>query len=112
VIQLDRIGVWASMNGTTAAATGCPQRVQAGDYGAPGLPESGGRNVAKQSGECLLFGLGVSHVPLVAGLHGHIYGKRVETMRAHMEAMGRASYAAAPPPEPPRTGTAALGPNA
>ena len=79
MIQLDRIGAWASTNGTTAAAAGCAQRMQAGGYGAPGLPESCGRTAAKQSGDRLLLGLGVFHDPLVAGLHGHIEPRRTAT---------------------------------
>ena len=149
-MQLGRIGVWASMDGmTAAAAAGFAQRVEAWGYGALWVPESRGRNVlvisswllantkaltiatgianiyardpqasaagqlalAEQSGGRFLLGLGVSHVPLVEGLRGHIYGKPVEAMRAYVEAMRRASYAAPPPPEPPRTMIAALGPN-
>ena len=72
MIELGRFGVWASMNGMTAApAAGFAQRVEAGGYGKP-----------------------------------------VEAMRAPMEALRRAGYAAPSPPEPPRTATAALGPNA
>ncbi len=66
--------------------------------------------LAEQSGGRFLLGLGVSHVPLVEGLRGHTYGKPVETMRSCLEAMRRASYAAPPPAEAPRTVLAALGP--
>src|SRR5262249_43642874 len=51
-----------------------------------------------------------SHVPMVAGLRGHTYGKPVPTMRAYLEAMRAAMYAAPPPAEPPRIVLAALGP--
>jgi probable F420-dependent oxidoreductase len=64
----------------------------------------------EQSGGRFLLGLGVSHVPLVQGLRGHHYGKPVATMRAYLEAMAKASYAAPVPPEKPRTVLAALGP--
>ncbi len=52
----------------------------------------------------------MSHVPLVEGLRGHTYGKPVETMRGYLEAMRRATYAAPPPAEAPKTVIAALGP--
>jgi probable F420-dependent oxidoreductase len=47
---------------------------------------------------------------MVAGLRGHTYGKPVPTMRAYLEAMQAAMYAAPAPAEPPRTVLAALGP--
>ena len=148
-MALGRLGVWASMDGmTAAAAAGFAQRVEGWGYGALWVPESRGRNVlvisawllantrtltvatgianiyardpqatasgqlalAEQSGGRFQLGLGVSHVPLVEGLRGHKYGKPVETMRGYLEAMRRASYAAPPPPETPRTVIAALGP--
>jgi len=71
---------------------------------------SGQLALAEQSGGRFLLGLGVSHVPLVEGLRGHKYGKPVETMRDYVEAMRRASYAAPPPAEAPKTVIAALGP--
>jgi len=150
VIQLGRLGVWASMDGMTAtAAATFAQRVESWGYGALWLPESRGRNVlvlagwllagtrtlalatgianiyardaqatasgqlalAEQSGGRFLLGLGVSHVPLVEGLRGHVYGKPVETMRGYLGAMRRASYAAPRPAEAPKTVIAALGPN-
>src|SRR5207253_7524703 len=55
-------------------------------------------------------GLGVAHVPTVNTLRGHVYGKPVATMRAYLEAMRAAPYIAPPPPEPPLTILAALGP--
>lgn len=71
---------------------------------------SGQRGLAEQSGGRFLLGLGVSHVPLVTGLRGHVYGKPVTTMRAYLEAMRAAPYRAPLPAEPPRTVLAALGP--
>lgn len=38
-----------------------------------------------------IFGLGVSHVPLVEGQRGHTYNKPVATMRAYLEAMQAAN---------------------
>src|SRR5438128_839607 len=45
-MQLGRLGVWASMDGMTAAAAASfAQRVEGGGYGTLWLPESRGRNV-------------------------------------------------------------------
>lgn len=66
--------------------------------------------LAEQSGGRFLLGLGVSHVPIVEGLRGHAYGKPVATMRAYLEGLGKAGYAAPMPAEPPPTLIAALGP--
>jgi probable F420-dependent oxidoreductase len=66
--------------------------------------------LAEQSGGRFLLGLGVSHVPLVEGLRGHTYGRPVATMRAYLEAMRRATYAAPAPADTPSTVIAALGP--
>jgi probable F420-dependent oxidoreductase len=66
--------------------------------------------LAEQSGGRFLLGLGVSHVPLVEGLRGHTYGKPVATMRAYLEGMRRATYAAPAPTDTPATVIAALGP--
>lgn len=64
----------------------------------------------EQSGGRFVLGMGVSHAPLVDDLRGHHYGKPVATMRAYLEAMDKAVYEAAPPPEKPLTLLAALGP--
>jgi len=64
----------------------------------------------EQSAGRFLLGLGVSHSPLVEGFRGQHYGKPVETMRAYLEGMKNARYTAAPPPAPPKTIIAALGP--
>ncbi len=144
-----RLGIWASLDGMTAAASlDFARRVERWGYGALWMPESRGRNVlvhsayllagttslmiapgianiyardavamanaqrglAEQSGGRFLLGVGVSHVPLVAGLRGHVYGKPVATMRAYLQAMRAAPYMAPAPPAPPRTVVAALGP--
>lgn len=68
------------------------------------------RGLNEQSGGRFLLGVGVSHVPMVNTLLGHVYGKPVATMRAYLDAMRTATYMAPPPPEPPRTIIAALGP--
>jgi len=71
---------------------------------------NGQRGLNEQSGGRFLLGLGVSHRPSVEGIRGHVYAKPVATMHAYLEAMKAAPYAAPPPPEPPLTILAALGP--
>lgn len=68
------------------------------------------RGLNEASGGRFLLGMGVSHVPLVASLRGHVYGKPVATMRAYLEAMKSAPYAAPAPAEAPKIVLAALGP--
>lgn len=63
----------------------------------------------EQSGGRFLLGMGVSHAPLI-GMRGHRYGKPVATMREYLQAMKAAVCMAPPPPEPPQTVLAALGP--
>jgi probable F420-dependent oxidoreductase len=57
-----------------------------------------------------LLGLGVSHVPLVEQMRGHVYGKPVATMRAYLDGMDKATYRAVPPAVKPVRVLAALGP--
>jgi probable F420-dependent oxidoreductase len=64
----------------------------------------------EQSGGRFLLGIGVSHAPLVQGVRGHEYRKPIATMRTYLEAMKAAVCHAPPPPEPPQTVLAALGP--
>ncbi|MGA8549581.1 MAG: TIGR03620 family F420-dependent LLM class oxidoreductase [Stellaceae bacterium] len=71
---------------------------------------NGQRTLAEQSGGRFLLGVGVSHRPMVEGLRGHAYGRPVATMRGYLAAMRAAPYQAVPPPEPPATVVAALGP--
>jgi probable F420-dependent oxidoreductase len=68
------------------------------------------KGLNEQSGGRFLLGLGVSHIPLVEGLRHHTYGKPVATMRAYLRAMAEAPYHSIPPPAPPKTVLAALGP--
>jgi len=57
-----------------------------------------------------LLGMGVSHQPLVGGLRGHEYRKPLSYMRAYLDAMDGAVFAAAAPATPPRRVLAALHP--
>jgi len=66
--------------------------------------------LAEQSGGRFLLGLGVSHAPMVEMVRGHSYGKPVATMRAYLERMDQAPYAAVAPEEAPPRVIAALGP--
>jgi probable F420-dependent oxidoreductase len=148
-VKLGKLGVWASLDGVTAAAgLEIAKRVEHLGYAALWMPESRGRNVLvhsawllagtnklvvasgianiyardamamasaqrglnEQSNGRFLLGVGVSHAPTVNTLRGHVYGKPVATMRGYLEAMRTALYAAPPPPEPPLTIIAALGP--
>jgi probable F420-dependent oxidoreductase len=56
-----------------------------------------------------IFGLGVSHVPLVEGQRGHSYQKPVATMRAYLQAMRDANVDIDVPAQ--NVVLAALGPN-
>lgn len=60
-------------------------------------------------GNRFTLGLGVSHVPLVEGRRGHVYGKPVATMRAYLDAMAAAEIVVKSPSR--SIVLAALGPN-
>jgi probable F420-dependent oxidoreductase len=148
-MQLGKLGVWASLDGLTAAdALAFARRTEQRGFKVLWTPEGRGRNVLvnaawllagtsrlivatgianiyardavamanaqrglnEQSGNRFLLGLGVSHKPLVSDMRGHAYGKPVATMRAYLEAMRAAPYAAPPPSDAPKTVIAALGP--
>jgi probable F420-dependent oxidoreductase len=67
--------------------------------------------LAEQSGGRFLLGLGVSHARIVEEVRGHAYDpKPVARMRAYLEQMGRTTYRAPAPAEPPPVVLAALGP--
>ena len=57
-----------------------------------------------------LLGLGVSHQPMVEGVHGQTYDKPFSTMVEYLDAMDRGIYAAAKPSAAPQRVLAALGP--
>ncbi len=56
-----------------------------------------------------LLGIGVSHAPVVK-MRGASYDKPVESMSRYLEAMDKAPFTGAAPPEPPGRVLAALGP--
>lgn len=76
----------------------------------PVTARQGQHSLAKLSGGRFLLGLGVSHVPMVEGLRGHVYGKPVPVMRAYLDAMERAADAAPKLEIPAPWVLAALGP--
>lgn len=66
--------------------------------------------LAEQSGGRFLLGLGVSHVPLVEGLRGHVFEKPIGKMRRYLQDMEKVTYISPMPAEKPPTVIAALGP--
>jgi len=66
--------------------------------------------LAEQSGGRFLLGLGVSHVPLVEGLRGHVFEKPIGKMRRYLQDMQKVTYISPMPAEKPQTVIAALGP--
>jgi probable F420-dependent oxidoreductase len=76
----------------------------------PASALSAQNTLCEQSGGRFLLGLGVSHVPLVEGMRGAVYGKPIETMRNYLERMRKGQYTSIPPAEKPKTVIAALGP--
>ena len=80
-------------------------------YARDSMAMAGGQcTLAEQSGGRFLLGVGVSHRPTVEGVRGHAYGKPVATMRAYLQGMRQAPYAAPQPADRPLTVVAALGP--
>src|SRR3954470_14078103 len=57
-----------------------------------------------------ILGIGVSHAPMVEGLHATAYQPPLKAMRAYLDAMDAAPYFAHKAPAPPRRVLAALGP--
>lgn len=57
-----------------------------------------------------LLGLGVSHQPMVEGVHKQAYDKPYSTMVSYLDAMDGGMYVAAPPTVAPSRVLAALGP--
>src|SRR3954471_18278779 len=70
---------------------------------------NGAKTLGEQYPGRFVLGIGVSHAPSVES-RGASYGKPVETMRASLEAMAAAQYAAPEPDPPVPLVLAALGP--
>ena len=68
------------------------------------------KTLAEAYPDRFLLGIGVSHAPMVERLRGHRYERPLANMRAYLDAIDAAPFAAvAPESEPPRV-LAALGP--
>ena len=76
----------------------------------PGAMRQAQNALAEQSGGRFLLGMGVSHAPIVAGVRKLDYSKPLTAMREYLEQMVSSMYLSVPPPEPPATVIAALGP--
>jgi probable F420-dependent oxidoreductase len=72
--------------------------------------QAGWKTVSEAFPDRFLLGLGVSHQPMVEGVHGHAYDKPYSTMVAYLDAMDRGMYFATAPSTPPQRALAALGP--
>ena len=100
------LGFLAGRTSRIALATGI-----ANIYARDAIAMRAGRDtVAELSGGRFVLGLGVSHAPMVSALRGHEYRRPVETMRGYLEAMEKAPFVGAAPPEPAPVVLAALGP--
>ncbi len=76
----------------------------------PAAMAAGWRTVSEAYPGRFLLGLGVSHEPMVEGIHHQTYGPPVATMRGYLDAMDATASFAAEPAEPPERLLAALGP--
>jgi len=95
-----------SHTGSIAVGTGIAQ-IWGRD---PMSMNAGWKTVSEAFPGRFVLGLGVSHQPMVEGLRGQSYARPLTAMRAYLDGMDGAMYAAAEPAEPPRRVLAALGP--
>jgi probable F420-dependent oxidoreductase len=72
--------------------------------------QAGWKTLTERFPDRFLLGLGVSHAPMVEGVHGHAYDRPYSTMVAYLDAMDRGMFFAAPPSTEPQRVLAALGP--
>lgn len=72
--------------------------------------QAGWKTISEAFPGRFLLGLGVSHQPMVEGVHGHAYDKPYSTMVNYLDAMDRGLFFAAQPSEAPQRVLAALGP--
>lgn len=72
--------------------------------------QAGWKTVSEAFPGRFLLGLGVSHQPMVEGVHGHSYDKPYSTMVNYLDQMDRGLFFAAGPSEAPARALAALGP--
>ena len=55
----------------------------------PSVMAAGQRDLHEQSGGRFLLGLGISHAPIVEGVHGLVYGPPLTAMREYLDKMDR-----------------------
>ena len=72
--------------------------------------QAGWKTVSEAYPGRFLLGIGVSHQPMVEGVHRQAYDKPYTTMVEYLDAMDRGMFFAAPPASPPERVLAALGP--
>ncbi len=72
--------------------------------------QAGWKALSEAFPDRFLLGLGVSHQPMVEGVHMHAYDKPYSTMVSYLDQMDRGMYFAAQPTSPPQRALAALGP--
>ena len=72
--------------------------------------QAGWKALSEAFSDRFLLGLGVSHQPMVEGVHGHGYDKPYSTMVSYLDQMDHGMYFAAQPTTPPQRVLAALGP--
>lgn len=72
--------------------------------------QAGWKTISEAFPGRFLLGLGVSHQPMVEGVHGHAYDKPYSTMVNYLDAMDRGLFFASAPTEAPQRVLAALGP--
>lgn len=72
--------------------------------------QAGWKTVSEAFPDRFVLGIGVSHQPMVEGVHGNAYDKPYSTMVKYLDAMDRGLYFAAAPTTEPRRMLAALGP--
>src|SRR4051812_40069571 len=64
--------------------------------------QAGWKTLSEAFPDRFLLGLGVSHQPMVEGVHQTAYDKPYSTMVAYLDAMDKGMYFAAPPTVPPQ----------
>jgi probable F420-dependent oxidoreductase len=72
--------------------------------------QAGWKTLSEAFPDRFLLGLGVSHQPMVEGMHKQAYDKPYTTMVEYLDAMDKGMFIGAPPSSPPQRVLAALGP--
>lgn len=72
--------------------------------------QAGWKTVTEAFPDRFVLGIGVSHQPMVEGVHGNAYDKPYSTMVKYLDAMDRGLFFGAAPTTEPRRMLAALGP--